>query len=170
MKKLFIKILVIASFAIMITSCKTIQAPKFTSIDRIMDLKMGMSSVDVFEKLGSPPYDVLFCQAEGYTLYLYYYKVIERKVIMLNLNKIGNEAKGDNVYNAALKSVWLLFDKNNKLESYITSNGKKDAVNHILINNTVYTMSLDKGKYILLPDSFDTIKTEIIIPAKKKKK
>lgn len=154
------------------TSCASVvKIPKFTSVENIIDLKPGMTYVEVVNKLGSKPYDVLFCQQEGFTMYLYKYKVIQREIDPKNIDMKGFETTGSEKYLGEMKDVWLIMDKNNVLESYVTVTGKKDGAVTLLINNTIYTISMDKGKYNLIPTTTESKEeTGNFLTGKKKKK
>lgn len=133
------------------------QAPKFASIENVVQLKQNQSLSEVVSALGSKPYDVLSAQFDGYTIYSYKYKVVERKDAPEKLNKIGGETSGQVVYNGKEKSLFLFF-KNDKLESFITTDGKKDSPALIMLNNTIYTITRDKEKYSIIPTSIDGAK------------
>lgn len=133
-----------------LTSCNTVQVAKFASIDNVMDLQTNITLDQVIAKLGSKPYNVYSNQKDGYAIYTYKYKVIERKVNPKFVNKRGGETTGTEVYNGKEHTLFLLF-KEGKLESLVTTDGRKDSNPLILLNNTLYTISADKGNYILVP-------------------
>jgi hypothetical protein len=122
---------------------------------------------EVIASLGSKPYNVYSNQKDGYTIYLYKYKLIERKADPLTVNEIGGETTGKEVYSPKEQNLFLLF-KDGKLESYVTSSGRKDSNPLVMFNNTLYTISSDKGKYIIVPKSLDEAPTESISPFGKK--
>ena len=72
------------------------------------------------------------------------------------------------VYNGKEQTAYLLF-KNNKLESIVTSNGRKDASAMIKMNNTLYTISKDKEKYMITANNTDEPVSTSIAAVKKKK-
>ena len=73
--------------AIILPSCKTVQVPKFTSIDNVLTLTINSTIQDVENKLGCKPYNIYSNQKDGYTIYVYKYKVLERNVNPKIVNK-----------------------------------------------------------------------------------
>ncbi len=151
MKKQLVKVSLMLAFGFAgFTSCKTVQVAKFTSVENVYQIKLNSSIEEVISVLGSKPYNVLSNQIDGYTIYLYKYKTVERKVNPSLINSRGGETTGTEVYNGKEQDVYLFF-KNNKLESYVTSDGRKNSESLIMLNNTVYTISQEKGKYVIIP-------------------
>jgi hypothetical protein len=63
-----------------------------------------------------------------------------------------------------------MFFKANKLEAFVTTDGRKDSPALIMLNNTLYTLTKDKEKYIIVPTTMEEPKDNINIFGKKKKK
>lgn len=162
------KIATLSMIIALFSSCATVQVAKFTSIDNVIDLKVNSTLPEVIAALGSKPYNVYSNQKDGYTIYLYKYKLVERKADPLTVNERGGETNGKEVYSGKEHNLFLLF-KEGKLESYITSSGRKDSNPLIMFNNTLYTISSDKGKYIILPQTLDEVPTETALPFGKMK-
>jgi len=154
--------------AIILPSCKTVQVPKFTSIDNVLTLTINSTIQDVENKLGCKPYNIYSNQKDGYTIYVYKYKVLERNVNPKIVNKIGGETVGNDVYNGKENNLYLYFT-GGKLESLITTDGRKDSNVLLLLNNTLSAISQDKGKYILVPTNLDDSKSNSTISFRKKK-
>jgi len=169
MKKLMTIFGAIIFASVLFTSCKMVQVAKFASIDRVMELEIDNNLDEVISKLGSKPYNIYSNQKEGYTIYTYKYKVVERKVNPKLVNSRGGETNGTEVYKAKEHTLFLLF-KDGKLESFVTTDGRKDSYSLIMLNNTLYTISLDKGKYIIVPAPLEEPSSGPAIPFKKKKK
>jgi len=155
-----------ASF--ILTSCKTIQVPKYTSVENLYQLKLNSSLESVITLLGSKPYNILGNQVDGYTIYTYKYKFVERKVNPKLINNRGGETIGTEVYNGKEQTVFLFF-KSDILEAFVTTDGRKDSPALIMLNNTLYTMTKDKDKYTVIPTTMEEQK-ESVSPFKKKKK
>ena len=155
--------------SVLVTSCKTVQVAKFASIESVMELKINSSLDEVISKLGSKPYNIYSNQKEGYTIYTYKYKVVERKINPKLVNSRGGETTGTEVYNAKEHTLFLLF-KDGKLESLVTTDGRKDSNPLIMLNNTLYTISKDKGKYIIVPASSEEPSSGPALPFGRKKK
>ena len=79
------------------TGCVTIQTPKFASVESVMELKMNATLPEVISTLGSKPYNIYYSQKDGYTVYTYKYKVLERKVDPDLINFRGGGKKGAGV-------------------------------------------------------------------------
>ena len=168
MKKTNLILFFAVIFITALTSCKSVQAPKYTSVENLFNLKTGNSYEEAVTILGQKPYDIYMSQAEGYTIYSYKYKHVERKINPNSLNQRGGETTGMEVYNGKEQTAYLLF-KNNKLESIVTSNGRKDASAMIKMNNTLYNISKDKEKYMITANNTDEPVSTSIAAVKKKK-
>lgn len=81
----------------------------------------------------------------------------------------GGETTGTEVYNGKEHTLFLLFT-DGKLESFVTTDGRKDSNALIMINNTLHAISMDKGKYIIVPTSSEEPNSGPSIPFGKKKK
>ena len=112
--------------ALFLSSCKTVQVAKFTSVENVVDLKLNSSLAEVISKLGSKPYNIYSNQKDGYIIYTYKYKLVERKVNPGLINSRGGETTGTEVYNGKEHTLFLLF-KNDQLESFVTTDGRKDS-------------------------------------------
>lgn len=152
--------------ALVFTSCKTIQTAKFTSVENLYRLKLGTTLDSVVTQLGSLPYNILSSQIDGYTIYSYQYKCIDREVSPELVNKKGGETIGTEVYNKRQQTAFLFF-KDRRLESFITSEGKKDGAVLVTLNNTLYVIARTKerDKYVITPTSTDK---QGLFPLKKK--
>lgn len=151
-KKSLLSLVVLAAIFTMVSchsSTPMVQTPKFTSVERLCEVKMGSTFDATVSTLGSMPYDVLSRQADGYSIYVYKYKRTEREVNPDVLKMKGNEASGTEVYNEEMSEV-VLFFKDDKLEMILTDAGKISSPRLILLNNTLYVFSKNAdGQYIL---------------------
>ena len=157
------------SVALLFTSCNTeSQFAKFTSNDRLYQIQTGNSYETVVSTLGCEPYNLLSKQADGYDIYVYKYKIVERKFSAKIINERGSESAGQEVYKGKEETAFLIF-KNNKLESVVTGEGRKDATNLVMLNNTLYEISKNaKGEYIVVPTTIQTPKEDAPAIFKKK--
>ncbi len=154
--------------ALTLSSCKSVQVAKFTSVENLYQIKLGSTIEEVISLVGSKPYNILSTQIDGYTIYTYKYKFVERKVNPKIINSRGGETTGTEVYNGKEQTAFMFF-KGGKLESFVTTDGRKDSPALITLNNTLYTITKDKDKYIVVPTSVDEPK-ETINPFSKKRK
>lgn len=75
------------------SSC-IVQAPKYTGIEEVLQLKIGMTKEEVSKTLGIPPYD-LKSTSDTETVYIYKYRTTDRKTVPLAMNKTnGIKTKG----------------------------------------------------------------------------
>ena len=64
---------------LLLTSC-IVQSPKYTSLEQVMSLHLGMSKTEVEQALGIKPYD-LKAVTDTSTVLIYVYRVIDRKTL-----------------------------------------------------------------------------------------
>jgi hypothetical protein len=129
--------------ALLFTSCQTVQVAKFASVENLYQIKLNSSLEEVVSLLGSKPYNILSNQVDGYTIFTYRYKLVERMANPNYINSKGFESSGNEVYNGKEHTLYLFF-KANKLESFITTEGRRDSPAMILLNNTLYKITVDK--------------------------
>lgn len=161
MKKSILFVFAIALAAIIFSSCNAeSQFAKFTSSDRLYQVQPGNSYETVVSTLGCEPYNLLSKQADGYDIYVYKYKIVERKFSAKMINERGSESAGTEVYKGKEETAFVIF-KDNKLESIVTGEGRKDAPKLVMMNNTLFEISKNaKGEYIIVPTSTEAPKEE----------
>jgi hypothetical protein len=139
-------------FAIVVgfVSCM-VQYPKFTSVENLFSLNEGMIFSDVVRVLGSKPYDIYMRQQDGYSILIYKYKLVERKVNSWLINERGAETTGIDIYNNRMKTVFIVMNSEGKLESFITDDGRDDAESLIMVNNTIHVISTNRDNFLFLP-------------------
>ena len=144
------KLILLTTFfaALLVTSCKVVQVPKFTTSDNLLKIELNSSLEDVVQTLGCNPYNMLSSQVDGYTIYQYKYKMVERKVSPKMINQRGGEIIGTDVYNPRQQDL-LLFFKEGKLETFITTEGKNNSRADIKLANTIYVITRDRDSYTL---------------------
>ena len=71
------RILKVAFCSLLLTSCIT-QSPKYTSLDQVMSLDVGMTKAQVEERLRLAPYDIK-STTDSTNSYIYVYRTIERR-------------------------------------------------------------------------------------------
>ena len=144
------KLILLTTFfaALLVASCKLVQVPKFTTSDNLLKIELNSSLEDVVQTLGCNPYNMLSSQVDGYTIYQYKYKMVERKVSPKMINQRGGEIIGTDVYNPRQQDL-LLFFKEGKLETFITTEGKNNSRADIKLANTIYVITRDRDSYTL---------------------
>lgn len=76
------KLLFIFMIPLFFTSC-IVQSPKYTSLDKVMALHLGMTRNEVEESLNLKPYDMKSLTDTSSTL-IYVYRVIDRRTLAFN--------------------------------------------------------------------------------------
>lgn len=137
-----------------------VQVPEFTSVEKVIDLKMNSTLSEVISVLGCKPYNVYSSQVDGYTIYVYKYKIVERRVDASMINSIGGETIGTKTY-ANKENDLFLFFKNGKLDSFITTDGRISSPVLIMLNNSIYTVSSEKGNIQINPVSVEQVSTVV---------
>jgi len=145
--KTLVSLMIIAGIAF---SCETVKVAKFASVENVIDLKLNSSIAEVTSALGSKPYNIYSNHREGYVVYTYKYKVTERKISPKLVDSRGGESNGTEEYNSKEQFLYLFF-KEGKLESFVTTEGRKDVNDLIITNNTIQAVSADKTKFISVP-------------------
>jgi outer membrane protein assembly factor BamE (lipoprotein component of BamABCDE complex) len=64
---------------LVLTSC-IVQSPKYTSLEQVMSLRLGMTQAQVEETLGLQPYD-LKAFTDTSNAYIYVYRLVDRKTL-----------------------------------------------------------------------------------------
>jgi outer membrane protein assembly factor BamE (lipoprotein component of BamABCDE complex) len=87
-------LVIIGAFIMLfITSC-TVQSPKYTTIDKVMSLKLGMTQFEVEELLGVKPYD-LKTYTDTSNVFIYVYRVTDRRTLSFYTKPVnGNKSIG----------------------------------------------------------------------------
>ena len=152
-------LILLAGILFTVTSCsdKTI-APKFTHVEKMLNVKPGMAYDQVKAILGSEPYDIYVDEQSGKAVYTWMYKHDQRYVSAKVLDKKEGATMGDpRVMDQS--TVYCIFSNDYKLESISTTDGRKDAVRLMLFDNTFRVASSDVEKY----NSFELSKNKIEI-------
>jgi hypothetical protein len=130
-----------------ITGCSDkVIAPKFTYVEKIIEVKPGDDFSRVKSTLGCPPDDIYIDEANGKSIYTWRYKRNERFVSKSLLDKPEGATTGD----ARVKNegtLYCIFSKDYVLESLSTDEGRADAVNLILFDNSFREAVSDPSQY-----------------------
>ncbi|MBQ4432641.1 MAG: hypothetical protein II894_00615 [Bacteroidales bacterium] len=150
MKKKILFLCAFALGALMFNGCSLF--PRYTSTERLYQLQPGNSYESVVATLGCDPYNLLSKQFEGRDIYVYKYKIVERKFSprRIDWRGIGAETRGIERYNPSWEDAFLIF-KDDKLESVVTTVGlsRRGSITLIRINNTLYEVSNKRGEYTI---------------------
>ncbi len=73
----------------MLGSC-IVHSPKYTGVEEVLQLKVGMTKEEVSKTLGIPPYDLKSVTDSG-TVYIYKYRTTDRKTFPLNMKKTNGK-------------------------------------------------------------------------------
>ena len=92
MKKVHRTLAFILIPALLIQSC-IVSAPKYSHVEQVMQLKIGMSKDSVSSRLGIEPYDIDIYDSTGYRSYVYKYRTTDRKTIPFRLKETNGKEK-----------------------------------------------------------------------------
>lgn len=115
MKKISVVLLVS-----LLASC-IVHAPKYTSVEEVLQLKTGMTKEEVTKTLGIPPYD-LKSVSDTETVYIYKYRTTDRNTVPFLMNKTnGVKSKGKWV------DLFVYYNKDGKLKSVISCSNREET-------------------------------------------
>lgn len=87
------KILIILLIpSLLIQSC-IVSAPKYSHVEHVMQLKIGMSKDSVSSRLGVEPYDIDIYDSTGYRSFVYKYRTTDRSTIPFRLKETNGKEK-----------------------------------------------------------------------------
>jgi hypothetical protein len=128
------KVLKVGFIFLLLSSC-IIQSPKYTSLEKVISLQIGMQKDSVEKVLGIVPYNLLK-RNDTSTTYIYVYRLIDRRTISFDTKAInGKETKGKYVQLA------IEYSKKNKVLSIASCS--------LCPDNLVTTRKIDFEKIIL---------------------
>jgi hypothetical protein len=73
------KIIIVVSALFIFTSC-IVQSPKYTTLQKVLSLQIGMSKTEVEQTLGLTPYD-LKAYTDTSNVFIYIYRTTDRKTL-----------------------------------------------------------------------------------------
>jgi len=155
-------ILRIIVIIVLLNGCSRWIAPPYTNVDKLANVKVGMTLQQVYDELGIEAYDVYFKDDNSF-IAVYNYRVKDR---IMNVsgdfnNTIhsgraqfnGNDWYGDNYF-------CYIYFQDKKVKSLITDRGKQKSEDILVMNNNIYLIQRDRlGFY----EQNDTI---IFVPVK----
>ncbi|MFT5021140.1 MAG: hypothetical protein ACI9CU_002548 [Polaribacter sp.] len=161
-----ISVVLIVGVLLTLTSCSDkVIAPRYTHVEKMLDVKPGMELSVVKSTLGCDPYDMYVDEQTGKSVYTWNYKHNERYVSSRLLDKKDGATVGDDRVKD-MSTVYCIFSEAYILESISTSAGRADAVKLILFDNTFREAASDYKKY----NSFELSKQKIEITDMSEKK
>lgn len=86
-----INVLIVVCFLLFSTSC-IVQSPKYTTLDKVMALKIGMTKAEVEESLGLKPYN-LKSHTDTSNVFIYVYRVTDRLTLSFNTKPVNGRKK-----------------------------------------------------------------------------
>lgn len=81
--------LIAFSIMLSITSC-ILQSPKYTTIDKVISLQLGMTKAQVEDTLGVQPYDIKSYTDSSKT-FIYIYRVTDRRTFTINTKPVNGK-------------------------------------------------------------------------------
>ena len=115
-------------------SCKII-APQYCSTENLANVKPGMSYSELNQVMGIHAYDVFMIQEDGVSVYVWNYRVPNRRVPKMIVDtKLGLTA-GSQKYLNPSKVYFIMTD--GKLSSMLSNVGQSDGPDLIVTDNTI---------------------------------
>jgi hypothetical protein len=112
-----------------------VQSPKYTSLEKVLSLQLGMSKAQVEDSLGIQPYNLKSYNDTSHVL-IYVYRLIDRRTIYFNTKPVnGKKATGKYTQ---LEVTYSMDDKVTNIESCT-----------LCADNLVTTSKVDFGKVIV---------------------
>lgn len=132
MRKLLAKGLIVLSAAFLASCSAYFVAPPYTSVDKIISLKAGMTIQQANAVLGITPYDVFHIQDEGSSIVTYKYRIADRrqkmtgsqKKIEADKHREISQTGGEVWYQKEDHTLFMLM-RDGKIRSLLTDNGIK---------------------------------------------
>ncbi len=141
MKNPLVKIIIASVF---LSSC-LVQSPKYSTLEQVVSLKLGMPKAEVEEKLGIEPYN-LKAYTDTSSVFIYVYRVLERTTLYLDTHTInGKQVTGKYL------QLEVGYSKDNKVISIESCNYCPD--------NLVSTSKIDFEKVL----AFFTVTIPVIL-------
>lgn len=157
------------------TACKTTSSvsespsvPRYTTVDQIYNLNIGMTMDEVNMTLGVKPYDIYTSFENGYKVLIYNYKHKYMNVDSIDQHNLDNIKRSEGYY-IEPNRLFVVFDKKtDKLISFITDKGRGETIKNL--NNSLLLKQLinnpnDLYKYINSKTE-ETKSKEIVIEKK----
>jgi len=134
LSQIYKQVLKVAFIILVLPSC-FVQSPKYTTLDKVMSLQMGMTKLQVEEILGIKPYD-LKALNDTSNVFIYVYRVTDRKTLSLLTKPVnGKKTLGKYV------QLEVTYSKDWKVISIESCN--------LCPDNLVTTSKIDFGKVIV---------------------
>ncbi len=130
------KFLMLGLLPFLLDSCTVMKgvAPPYTNMDKICMINMGMTLSEVNGVLGIEPYNVLHSQKDGTAIYLYNYRIKDRRVILpeseIKRKELVRSEKfqtgGETWYQISPNSLYVVF-KNGGVVGLYTDQGLDES-------------------------------------------
>jgi hypothetical protein len=123
-------------------------APPYTNVEKILNIRPGMTLSEVNMTLGIDPFDVYYIYSDGSFLLVYNYRLKYRMIdeSIINKETIRNEQAqtvGEPIYPDYSSRLYVKF-KDNIVQSLITDAGKENAEYILLIENNVQLLTANE--------------------------
>ncbi|MDE3255816.1 MAG: hypothetical protein KGN97_07540 [Bacteroidota bacterium] len=113
------------------TSVESPSMPKYTTVDQIYNLNIGMTMDEVSTTLGIKPYDIYTSFENGYKVLIYNYKHKYMNVDSIDQHNLENIKRSD-AYYIEPNRLYVVFDKKtDKMISFITDKGRGETIKNI---------------------------------------
>ena len=145
------KIIMILLLSISLVGCASRTgwiAPQYTSVEKILNVRPGMTLSDVNMTLGIDPFDVYYIYSDGSFILVYNYRLKYRMMdeSIINKEPITSERAqtvGEPIYPDYSSRLYVIF-KDNIVQSLITDAGKENAEYILLVENNVQLLTVNE--------------------------
>ncbi len=136
-------------------------APPYTDVDKILNVRPGMTISEVNLTLGIDPYDIYYIYADGSFILVYNYRLKDRMMDESTIDNVAITSElaqtvGEPIYRDYSSRLYVKF-KESIVQSLITDAGKENAEYILLVENNVQLLTaneLDTIKGFRLGDKY----------------
>ena len=164
--------------SLLFVSCSRYIAPPYTSMDKVIQLKPGMSVESVGKTIGLEPYEIYVSDGDSKMTVLYKYRLKGRRMTVVSPSPNERESKirsedgqmaGELWYEKTSRTLYVTFD-NGQMKSYVTSKGRFDGEALSFSNNNIKKINKEElNSYILLWQKLAQLEKERLEREKKRK-
>jgi hypothetical protein len=146
---------IIIAVIFILTSCSRWIAPPYTNVDKLVNVKTGMTLTQVNTELGIEPYDIYFKGNDDFIV-IYNYRVKDRIVTLSgdynNLTHSDVSQNGGSEWYGEKYFCYVYF-KDKKVKSIITDKGKQKSEDILVVNNNIILIQQDNLGFYEANDS-----------------
>lgn len=136
--------IIIILIILSITGC-IVKGPKFTHVEKVLDLKPGLTLTEVNNTLGLKPYDLISMDSTGARVLLYKYRLTDRRTVPLFLK----DTNGKEI-SAKFADLYCSFNSENILTNLYSQPSESELKEHRFnINNFMTFLTVTAPAFLL---------------------